>query len=154
MQFCIQDTQEIIAELEEKRFENQGAFNGHAKWADNQLHKHPTAEKSVQEDKGFNRPLYDTGELKKQLTTAGNWNLQPKISQNTLKLNVPNRENFTSQKYDKLDVGVDHYTKYTSIRGNVVAMDKIPARPFKDISDQDVNWIVQQLVQDIESKFA
>ncbi len=153
IQFCVGETQELIADLEQERFKNNGEFNGHKKWADNQSRKHPLAEKSVQEDKGFNKPLYDTGNLYKELSTPGNWDVKPQINKNTLKLTVPSRENFTDSKYDKLDVGVDHFTMYRSIRGNLVAMDSIPARPFKDISDQDAEWIANKLAQAIENQF-
>lgn len=153
MQFCQEDTQELIAKLEQQRFANQGEFNGHEKWKDNQSIKHPCAQKSVIQDKGRNEPLVDSGYLKKQLSTASNWDLKPQISDNTMRLSIPQRENFTAQKYDKLDVGVDHFVKYISPRGNIVAMDSIPARPFKDISDQDVNWVVNKLIEDIKGKF-
>ncbi len=152
--FAEKETQILIAELEAKRFENQGSYNGHEKWKDNQYWRHPTADASVQEDKGRNDPLVDTGYLKNKLTTADNWKLNPKLSKNNLRLTIEDRETFTDSKYNKLDTGVDHYVKYKSIRGNIVAMDHIPARPFRNLSAQDINLITAQLTESIKKEFS
>ncbi len=145
MHFCVEETQELIADLEHERFRHNGEFNGHARWADNSY--------DVQKDKGFNKPLYDTGNLYGKLSKPTNWDLKPTIGNNTLKLTVPERENFTDKKYDKLDTG-GKSAGYVSPRGNLMKPRNLPARPFKDISNQDVDWIVDKLAQGIEDKFS
>jgi phage gpG-like protein len=143
--FAEKETQLIIAELQEKRFDADGAFNGHEAWARNS--------KKVIRDKGFNKPLYDSGELKDELTDPSNWDLNPQVSGSKLTLTIPDREDFTDSKYDVLDTG-GSVNAYTSRRGNFIDISFVPARPFKDISDQDMNWITDKLVESIKRKFA
>ena len=145
IELCEKETPVIITELQQERFGHQGAFNGHEKWKDNSL--------LVQKDKGINQPLVDSGNLEKQLSTASNWDLQPKMSGNTLKLTVPKTENFTDAKYDILDSG-GKTSPYLSPRGNWMSINSVPVRPFKDLSDQDADWIVKKLVQSIIGEFA
>lgn len=144
MQFCITETKSIIVELQNKRFENNGQFNDHIPWAKNA--------EDVIEDKGRNQPLVDIGNLKKSLTTESNWDLKTQITQNTLKLTIPQEENFTDIKYDKLETG-GKSDPYVSPRGNKMKARNLPPRPFKDISDQDADWIAEKLAQAIEDNF-
>src|ERR1700761_3238445 len=136
VQFCEQETQKLIAELQNKRFENQGAFNGHAKWVDNDNSPHRFS-MSVQKDKGRNQPLVDNGNLQNSLESPSNWNLSPQFNGTNLTLNVPDREQFTEPKYDILDTG-GKVNPYISPRGNSINLHYVPARPFKDISAQDM----------------
>lgn len=132
------DVQNLIVELQQKRFANQGAFNDNKKWEDNSS--------TVQRDKGRNEPLVDTGALKKSLTTKSNWDLKPHKQQNSLKLTIPETERFTDSKYDKLQTGTEKSQSYISTRGNKVFVNGLPERNFKDLSDQDAEWIVNELV--------
>jgi len=158
MQFCEEDLQKLIAEFYKKRFENQGEINNHEKWEDNDPYidhgyNGINPRKGVQQDKGRNEPLVDSGNLKKQLITTKNWDLQPKINKNTLKLTIPKKENFTDKKYDILETkhkGGD----YVSKRGNYIRPLDIPARKFKDITDFDVDTIVNNLVNDLKKKYS
>jgi hypothetical protein len=145
-QFCETETQNIIAQLQANREASGGAFNGHELWADNNP--------KVINAKGFDQPLYDTGELMHELQTPSNWELNPKFSGNTLTLSVPDTETFTDSKYDVLDSGgeVEPYTDQRS--GKRVHIHSVPARPFKDISAQDMDWIKEQLVEAIKSRYA
>ena len=143
--FAETETQNIIAELQANRFQNDGAFNGHATWKNN----HPL----VAEEKGFNKPLVETGELRKELTTADNWDLNPKLTKNQLTLSIADRENFTDSKYDKLDIG-GITSPYKGRRtGKMVNINSVPARPFKDLSSQDMQWITNKLEDAIRLKF-
>ena len=144
MQFCEEETQKIITELQQERFAHQGAFNDNPKWEDNAI--------DVIRDKGRNQPLVDTGNLEKQLSTTKNWDLNPRLVNNKLVLTVPKRETFTDTKYDKLDTG-GFSPAYTSPRGNKMRARELPKRPFKEISDKDTDWIANKLVQRIKAKF-
>lgn len=144
-QFCIEKTQQLIAELEQKRFDNQGAFNGNDKWADNSP--------IVIADKGRNEPLVDSGALKSTLTNPANWNLNPVSTKSKLVLTIPKTEKFTPSKYDKLQTGGKN-APYISLRGNNIKALNLPARNFKNLSKQDADWVVQNLVRAIQERFA
>jgi len=145
------DVQNLIVELQKNRFAHQGEFNDNKRWADNQKFKGGTfngitATHSVIQDKGRNEPLVDSGHLKSELTNPKNWNLSTKKGNNKIQLTIPQTEKFTEMKYDKLQTGTDKPQSYISSRGNAVVVDKLPARNFKDLSDQDAEWIVNKLV--------
>lgn len=144
MEFCEKETQLIIARLQENRFANQGAFNDNPKWSDNN--------RKVVNDKGRNEPLVDSGNLKKELTTPENWELDPIKSANILTLHIPDTEMFTDSKYDKLDKGgtVD---AYISPRGNFINIRSVPSRKFKDLSDADTEWIKEELINALKAKY-
>lgn len=145
--FCEKETQNIITQLQAFRFENDGAFNGHEEWSYNS--------QKVIDGKGFDKPLYDTGELAHELQTASNWDLKPQIVGNTLVLTVPDREDFTNSKYDILDTGGDVNTSYIGRKnGKKIFIEWVPARPFKDLSIKDIEWITDRLVEAIKRKFA
>ena len=137
---CENETPELLAELQQERFGHQGAFNGHEKWVDNSY--------IVQKDKERNQPLVDSGNLEKQLSTASNWDVNPQINKNTLRLTIPGKENFINSKYDVLDTG-GKVKPYTSLRGNYIPINSVPARPFKEISDQDAEWVINKLLKNI-----
>lgn len=143
--FCNQETQKIIAELELLRFNRNGAFNGHEEWDYNSP--------KVIKDKGFDKPLIDSGNLRKELSTPKNWDLNPKFDGNTLTLTIPENEHFTDPKYDKLE-HEQGAVQYTSRRGKKISLSGVPARKFKDFSQQDIQWIVTKLTQAIIRKFA
>lgn len=143
--FCEKETQKIIAKLQENRFLNDGAFNDHEEWTGNSP--------KVIKDKGFDKPLFDTGELKDELTDPENWDLEPKFSNNVLTLTIPDKEEFTDSKYDVLDTG-GNVDPYTSPRGNKIYISVVPPRPFKDISSQDIDWITKELVEAIKREYA
>ena len=142
--FIEAETEWIIADLQKKRFENQGAFNGHEKWADNDA--------EVKYEKFDKPPLIDTGELLAELTNPNNWDLKPQFMGNRLTLTIPDRENFTDSKYDKQDIGGELGVWNGSRTGKKMARN-ITARPFKDISAEDVDWIVRQLEQKIRDRY-
>ena len=109
--FCKEETPRLIAELQKKRFENQGAFNDNKKWDDNDPYIDHEAtkiggklypNKGVQQDKGRNEPLVDSGNLKSSLTNPSNWDLKPRLGKGKLTLSIPEEEGFTDSKYDKL----------------------------------------------------
>lgn len=143
--FCVKKTPEIIADLQKKRFDNQGAFNDNEEWADNSP--------LVRKDKGFNEPLVDSGHLERELTTDTNWDLKPKASANKLTMTIPEEETFTESKYDVLQTG-GKTDPYTSPRGNKMPGFNVPKRNFKDLSKKDADWIVNYLVRSIIQEFA
>jgi hypothetical protein len=143
--FAEKETQSIIAQLQAQRFENDGAFNGHPEWERNSG--------KVAKEKGFDKPLYDSGELEHELETDSNWKLAPKFSGNTLTLSVPDREQFTDSKYDVLDTGGEVEPYKGRRTGNWINIFSVPARPFKDITAQDMEWIKEMLVLAIIRKF-
>lgn len=145
-EFCAKRVPELLAEIQEKRFANQGQFNGHERWVDN----HP----KVIKEKGKNDPLYDSGELFKELTDPNNWAIEINISEKALRLTIPDVENFTNTKYDVLDKGgrVDPYIGRRT--GKVVNIHSVPARPFKEITIQDIEWVRDRLVDLIVERLA
>lgn len=144
-EFCITATQEAIAELQQQRFANQGAFNDNEEWADNS--------KLVVQDKGFNEPLVDSGDLQRDLTTPGHWDLNPISRKNSLTMTIPEEEDFTESKYDQLQDG-GRSDPYTSPRGKKMPSFNLPARNFKKLSQADAEWVVKRLVQALERRFA
>ncbi len=142
--FAEKETQKIIAELQRKRFENDGDFNGHEPWKRN--------DPRVIDDKGFDKPLYDSGELASELEDPSNWDLQPRISGGKLTLTIPDRENFTDPKYDVLDTG-GKVSPYIGRSGKTINIHSVPPRPFRDLSSQDIDWITEQLILAIRRKF-
>lgn len=143
--FCEKETQKIIVDLQRIRFANDGAFNDNERWHSNSA--------QVFKDKGFNKPLVDSGELERELETADNWDLKPKFSDNVLTLSIPETEQFTDSKYDKLQTGGD-IEPYVSRRGNKIYLYHVPARNFKNLSNADINWIKKELVEAIKREFA
>lgn len=160
-EFCQITIQNLIAELEVNRFKSQGKFNDHQEWKDNQAGErqgnarfngkyYPS--KTVQQDKGRNEPLVDQGNLRNELETPQNWDLNLEKDSNSLKYTISNEEKFTDKKYDILEF--DHKGEpYLSPRGNVVHLGDIPGRPFKAFSDIDISWIVEKLAKAIEEKY-
>lgn len=144
--FIEAETQWIITDLQKLRFKNQGAFNGHERWVDNRA--------DVKFEKFDKLPLIDTGELLAELTNPANWDLKTTISGNKIRLTIPDRENFTDPKYDKLDTGGSGDTYIGERTGKKIKINEIPARPFKDISAEDVDWIVQQLEKRIRDRYS
>jgi len=144
-QFCIDTTPEILAQLQKERFDNQGDFNGNDRWDDNAL--------DVIADKGRDEPLVDTGNLRGELESASNWDLSPVSSDNSLSLTIPEEENFTDSKYDKLQDG-GYSESYISPRGTRIRAKSLPARNFKKLSHQDATWVVEKLVLAIKGRFA
>lgn len=140
-----EETPKIIAELEVERFKNQGEFNDHSKWADNSP--------QVTKDKGRNDPLVDSGALKSELTNASNWKLKSRLDTDSLTISIPDEEDFTDSKYNILDTG-GKTNPYTSARGNKVNIKSVPARPFKSISNQDVEWIAEELAKVLARRLA
>lgn len=161
--FCKEEVGDLLARLQELRFKNQGDFNGNERWEDNQsINRPPYAYyngkkypfKNVQKDKGRNEPLVDSGHLKNELTNPANWKVEAKFNNNKLTLSFPDKESFTESKYDKLDTGYQGLVEYISPRGNYVRIDQgIPARPFKSISAQDVQWIRDQLLESLKRRY-
>lgn len=158
VEFCRKEVPRIIANLEQLRFANNGAFNGHQDWGINQsgtrdgfINGKPF--KTVSQDKGFNKPLVDSGRLRDKLTNADSWNLKSSFSNNTLSMDIPFEESFTDPVYNKLEYE-QHNVEYTSSRGNVVRVNKIPARKFRDITSQDIRWITDRLEESIVKNFA
>ncbi len=150
MDFCEGILPEIVAEFERKRFENQGEFNGHEKWDNNNP--------EVIKDKGRNEPLIDSGRLKREITDPYNWGVAiiSKKDKMSLTLSIPDTESFTDQKYNKLDEGFVT-GEYVSPRGNVVFKNRrnvtVPARPFRDLTAQDINWIKNRLIEEIKKEY-
>lgn len=163
-EFAKQEVPRLLALIEDMRFLNQGAFNDNPKWADNQagVRKQKYAYfggkkrypfKTVQQDKGFNLPLYDSGNLYRELTNPDNWKSSVTRSDNRITISFPDVETFTDSKYDKLDSGSGP-TEYISRRGNYVRIDSsIPARPFKKISQADTTWIIKELIKSLKDRY-
>lgn len=159
--FCVKRIQELIVELQKNRFENQGQFNDNPKWNDNQsgvkkgykkFNNDLYPRKTVQQDKGRNQPLVDSGRLKSQLENPANWDLKAEFNNGKLNLRIPEVENFTSPEYDILET--DHHVDgYISKKGNFIGPLDVPARSFKHISDADIEWLLSNLVTSISSKF-
>lgn len=144
-EFCQIVVPQILANLQEQRFKNQGQFNDNPRWQDN--------DDRVVDDKGFNAPLYDTGELYQQLTNPSNWKIKARSSNSKIIVEVPDEEDFTPSKYDVLDEG-GYVAPWHGHSGNIEPPIKsVPARPFKKISAQDVQWIRDQLVKAIQERY-
>lgn len=143
--FSQKETQRLIAKLERSRFQSQGAFNGNDPWLDNSP--------KVIKDKGRNEPLVDSGHLEYELENPDNWDLKPQFEKDILTLNIPETEHFTESKYDVLQTG-GKTGPYLSRRGNIVNVFEVPARQFKNLSEQDIQWIYEQLVESIKRKYA
>jgi hypothetical protein len=143
--FCEEMTPKIITELQVRRFENDGAFNDNEEWQGNSP--------KVIKDKGYDTPLQDSGALRNSLENPDNWDLKPKFSDNTLTLTIPDTEEFTDSKYDVLQTG-GKVDPYISPRGNKINITMVPARNFKDLSRQDIEWITEQLISAIKKEFA
>lgn len=166
-EFAKQEVPRLLALIEDMRFLNQGAFNDNPKWADNQpgIRKQQYAYfhgkyggkkrypfKTVQQDKGFNFPLYDSGNLYRELTNPENWKSSVTTAGNRITISFPDVETFTDTKYDKLDTGTGAQ-QYVSRRGNYVAVNYIPARPFKKISQADKVWIIKELIKSLKDRY-
>lgn len=149
IELCRTETPKIIAQLEALRFENNGAFNGHEIWEGNSP--------KVIKDKGFDEPLWDSGELEYELTNSKNWKLDTVINENgfdtNLTIKIPDKESFTESKYNILDTG-GKVNPYRSRRGNWVDIQSVPARPFRELSTRDVEWIKDRLEEAIVKNFA
>jgi hypothetical protein len=138
-------TKQFLAELQELRFANDGAFNGHEAWA-------PNVRPDIVAAKGGKPPLQDSGRLKEQLTNPNNWELNPTWDGRSLRLNVPDMEDFTDPTYDALE-NEDGGTYTGRLTGKQITFKSKPARKFKDISEQDVQWVADKLEQAIRQEF-
>ncbi len=143
---AISETKIIIARLQEQRFANDGAFNDHPKWA-------PNVREDILFEKGYKPVLQDTGELKSELTNPDNWDVEVEFSNNKLTLTIPEEEEFTDPKYDSLE-DTDGGEYYGTKTGKKIKYKSKPAREFKKLSDQDVQWIADQLEIVLREKLA
>lgn len=144
-QFCVKTVQELIADFQDKRFNNQGQINGHARWYDNSP--------QVIKDKGRNKPLIDSGNLLKEMTTPDNWNVETIFTGNALTFSIPEQADFTSSKYDILQTG-GKVDSYVSPRKNYINIKSVGARDFKSLTSQDIDLITEQLALKIQEEFA
>lgn len=143
--FITKETQILVAKLQELRFENDGVFNDHEAWA-------PNVRADIIKEKSGKPPLQDTGRLKAQLTDPNNWDLDPQWSGSTLRLNIPDTEDFTDPEYDSLEDESGGSYRGTAT-GKKIEFKWKPKRLFKGISEQDGQWITDQLEQAIRKKF-
>lgn len=144
-EFCVEETQKIIAELQQERFGHGGKFNDNQAWKRNA--------QDVIKDKGTDQPLVDTGHLESELSTPSNWNLSPfDKGMKGIKITIPKTESFTESKYDKLQTG-GYSDGYISARGKKMRGRELPARNFKDLSQEDADWVVRKLVERLKEKF-
>jgi len=146
IKFAQNKISELLAKIEKERFDNHGKFN------DNKIWKRNAGE--VVKDKGRNEPLVDLGNLKSQMIDKDNWQKEIKLSINntTVDIIVSRKESFNDSKYNKLQVGFST-PGYISPRGNKIGPKKVPGRNFQEISDQDMDWLVNELVLSIEKEF-
>lgn len=149
-EYAQEQISELLAEFEKNLFKAKGAFNGRDEWEENAL--------QVQEDKGNDNPLVDTGELRREMTNSKNWKdeISSYKTKNKAHFFIPEEENFNNPKYNKLQTGFSG-DPYISPRGKLMFSPKgfeAPARPFKDIRPQDVTWVAQQLAKKLKGKFS
>jgi hypothetical protein len=137
---------ELLAVIEKERFENQGEFNGNKFWKSNAG--------EVVKDKGRNEPLVDLGSLKSEMTDKTNWQKEIKLSINdtTVDITISRKESFNDPKYNKLQVGFST-PGYISPRGNKIGPKVVPGRNFQEINDQDIDWLVNELITAVEKEF-
>lgn len=144
--FATKETQNIVARLQELRFDNDGDFNGHEPWA-------PNVRVDIISEKSGKPPLQDTGKLKSELTNPKNWDLDPQWNGSSLRLNIPDTEEFTGSEYDSLEdeSGGSYLGTKT---GKKITYKSKPARLFKAISTRDAQWIADQLEIAIRRRFS
>jgi hypothetical protein len=147
-EFAEEQIAELLVEIQKQRFKNQGKFLDHEKWENNPKH--------IAYEKFYRKPLIQTGELKKEMTSITNWGKEVKKQQSGLqtKFSIPTTENFSDPKYNKQDIG-ETGGQWKGLRtGKDMSVKNVKKRPFKDTSKTDIAWVKQQLTQRIQAKFA
>ena len=134
---------EKFTEIQKGRFANDGAYNGHDRWAEN-----TPATKEISKKGAAKKPLQDTGELKSILTDPDKWNesLYLVNTRGGVRMDLTPPEEAEANPY--------FYNERQYIQPNIYkVISKDPskffhvARPYLDITDQDVEEVTDVLTE-------